>query len=127
MTTVEPKARHLSRSSSSASNSTYLIPRVNSSRAFHLGIAAVLRHAHKWKASARAEARSRTNVSLSVEPQPLRARTACAPRESSVVYPRGLRLRSGMHSLGSPNLTPNPSIEGMPKRLRLLCTPHVKR
>ena len=23
--------------------------------------------------------------------------------------------------------TPNPSIEGMPKRLRLLCTPHVKR
>ena len=25
------------------------------------------------------------------------------------------------------NLTPNPSIEGMPKRLRLLCTPHVKR
>ena len=24
-------------------------------------------------------------------------------------------------------LTPNPSIEGMPKRLRLLCTPHVKR
>jgi hypothetical protein len=24
-------------------------------------------------------------------------------------------------------VTPNPSIEGMPKRLRLLCTPHVKR
>ena len=24
-------------------------------------------------------------------------------------------------------LTPNPSIEGMPKRLRLLVTPHVKR
>jgi hypothetical protein len=24
-------------------------------------------------------------------------------------------------------LPPNPSIEGMPKRLRLLCTPHVKR
>jgi hypothetical protein len=23
--------------------------------------------------------------------------------------------------------TPNPSIEGMPKRRRLLCTPHVKR
>ena len=23
--------------------------------------------------------------------------------------------------------TPNLSIEGMPKRLRLLCTPHVKR
>jgi hypothetical protein len=24
-------------------------------------------------------------------------------------------------------MRPNPSIEGMPKRLRLLCTPHVKR
>ncbi len=24
-------------------------------------------------------------------------------------------------------LRPNPSIEGMPKMLRLLCTPHVKR
>ena len=24
-------------------------------------------------------------------------------------------------------VAPNPSIEGMPKRLRLLCTPHVKR
>jgi len=24
-------------------------------------------------------------------------------------------------------LTPNPFIEGTPKRLRLLCTPHVKR
>jgi hypothetical protein len=29
--------------------------------------------------------------------------------------------------LRSVQLTPNPSIEGMPKRLRLLCTPHVKR
>jgi hypothetical protein len=28
---------------------------------------------------------------------------------------------------GSSNAAPNPSIEGMPKRLRLLCTPHVKR
>jgi hypothetical protein len=28
--------------------------------------------------------------------------------------------------LSSPE-TPNPSIEGTPKRLRLLCTPHVKR
>jgi hypothetical protein len=26
-----------------------------------------------------------------------------------------------------PRMTPNPSIEGTPKRLRLLCTPHVKR
>jgi hypothetical protein len=28
---------------------------------------------------------------------------------------------------GSSKTAPNPSIEGMPKRLRLLCTPHVKR
>jgi hypothetical protein len=27
----------------------------------------------------------------------------------------------------SSRMRPNPSIEGMPKRLRLLCTPHVKR
>jgi hypothetical protein len=27
----------------------------------------------------------------------------------------------------SQKVRPNPSIEGMPKRLRLLCTPHVKR
>ena len=31
----------------------------------------------------------------------------------------------GLKSMKS--VTPNPSIEGMPKRLRLLCTPHVKR
>jgi hypothetical protein len=33
------------------------------------------------------------------------------------------------HERKSSNSTtpPNPSIEGMPKRLRLLCTPHVKR
>jgi hypothetical protein len=31
-------------------------------------------------------------------------------------------------SIGScPRMTPNPSIEGMPKRLRLSGTPHVKR
>jgi hypothetical protein len=28
---------------------------------------------------------------------------------------------------GGSKTAPNPSIEGMPKRLRLLCTPHVKR
>jgi hypothetical protein len=32
-----------------------------------------------------------------------------------------------MHRLPFHTATPNPSIEGMPKRLRLLCTPHVKR
>lgn len=30
-------------------------------------------------------------------------------------------------SRSMPTTTPNPSIEGMPKRLRLLVTPHVKR
>jgi hypothetical protein len=35
-------------------------------------------------------------------------------------------LMSGI-VLGLEKATPNPSIEGMPKRLRLLVTPHVKR
>jgi len=70
MKAVEPKAGYLSQSLSSASNSTYLIHRTNSSRAFHLGSASVLRAAHKCKVRARAEARSRTNVSQSVGPQP---------------------------------------------------------
>jgi hypothetical protein len=30
-------------------------------------------------------------------------------------------------STAESRVQPNPSIEGMPKRLRLLCTPHVKR
>jgi hypothetical protein len=40
---------------------------------------------------------------------------------------------AGLHHIlvgvesGNVRVTPNPSIEGMPKRLRLLCTPHVKR
>ena len=41
-----------------------------------------------------------------------------------------LRLATaGYHSstVAPSPATPNPSIEGMPKRLRLLCTPHVKR
>ena len=37
------------------------------------------------------------------------------------------RTQELMHVAGSQRSTPNPSIEGMPKRLRLLCTPHVKR
>ena len=31
------------------------------------------------------------------------------------------------HQIRQPKKAPNPSIEGMPKRLRLLVTPHVKR
>ena len=41
------------------------------------------------------------------------------------------RLRSALFPLAASvpfgHKRPNPSIEGMPKRLRLLCTPHVKR
>jgi hypothetical protein len=35
--------------------------------------------------------------------------------------------QSRLRSVAAQRVTPNPSIEGMPKRLRLLCTPHVKR
>jgi len=127
MKTVEPKAGYLSQPLSSASNSTYTTRRVNSDQAFHLGIATALRAAHECKVGARAEARSGTNVSQSVGPQPLRVRTVCAVRESSAAPPSRLRLKSDMHSLGAPTLTPNPSIEGTHKRLRLLRPPHVKR
>jgi hypothetical protein len=46
-------------------------------------------------------------------------------RRSFAFFWPGASLR---HTCSVANaLTPNPSIEGMPKRLRLLCTPHVKR
>jgi hypothetical protein len=35
--------------------------------------------------------------------------------------------RTRRQNLRNSKMRPNPSIEGMPKRLRLLCTPHVKR
>jgi hypothetical protein len=50
-------------------------------------------------------------------------RVHCKARVMSAVikhFPRG--AWSALQTV-----TPNPSIEGMPKRLRLLCTPHVKR
>jgi hypothetical protein len=41
---------------------------------------------------------------------------------------RSVPVGSGANSMAAAQTTtPNPSIEGMPKRLRLLCTPHVKR
>jgi hypothetical protein len=79
------------------------------------------------KSSARAEARATTNVAQSGRPQPIRSRKAVAAREASVALPLGLRLESGMQSSGSSTATPNPSIEGTHKRLRLLRPPHVKR
>jgi hypothetical protein len=94
----------------------------------HTWKAAALRpELQEHKSSARAEARARTTVSQSVGPQPYRARMAAATREASVVLPRELRLESGMQLSGSSTATPNPSIEGTHKRLRLLRPPHVKR
>ena len=86
-----------------------------------------LQNSKNSKSSARAEAQARTSVGRSVGPQPYRARMPVATRKSSVALPRRLQLKSGMQRLASSTATPNPSIEGMPKRLRLLCTPHVKR
>ena len=94
----------------------------------HAGKAAVLRPEwQEYKSSARAEARARTNVGQSVGPQPYRVGTVCATRETSVALPPGLRLELGMQSSGSSTATPNPSVEGMAKRLRLLSTPHLER
>jgi hypothetical protein len=53
----------------------------------------------------------------------MHVRVHCKARVMSAVikhFPRG--AQSALQTV-----TPNPSIEGMPKRLRLLCTPHVKR
>ena len=77
------------------------------------------------KSSARAEARARTNVGQSVGPQPYRTRKALVSRKASVPLPRRLRLKSGMQRRVSSTATPNPSIEGTHKRLRLLRPPHV--
>ena len=82
---------------------------------------------NEYKSSARAEARARTSVVQAVEPQPYRAWMPVATRKSSVAPPPGLRLELGVQSFGSSTATPNPSVEGMAKRLRLLSTPHLER
>jgi hypothetical protein len=71
--------------------------------------------------SARAEARSNSNVGQG------HTGSVAFYRLRFVAVPR--RAAAGYHaSTVAPSpATPNPSIEGMPKRLRLLCTPHVKR
>ena len=80
------------------------------------------------KVSARAEARPRINVGQSVGPQPPRVGTVRSPRRSSVAVQGGLRLQCSMYqSLSSQGATPNPSVEGTAKRLRLLSTPHLER
>ena len=72
--------------------------------------------------SARAEARANENVGQG------HAGSAAFRRLGLVAAM--LRLATvGYHAstVAPTPATPNPSIEGMPKRLRLLCTPHVKR
>jgi len=70
--------------------------------------------------SARAEARSNANVGQG------HARSVAFYRLRVVATP--WRATAGYHAgTVPPSPTPNPSIEGMPKRLRLLVTPHVKR
>ena len=81
----------------------------------------------EYKSSARAQARVRTNVGQSVGRQPYRVGRFVTARKASLAFPRGLRLESDMQSFGSSTATPNPSIEGTHKRLRLLRPPHVKR
>jgi hypothetical protein len=71
--------------------------------------------------SARAEARSNSNVGQG------HAGSVAFYWLRFVAIPR--RAAAGYHSgtVAFSTATPNPSIEGMHKRLRLLCTPHVKR
>jgi hypothetical protein len=72
--------------------------------------------------SARAEARSNSNVDQGHAGSVAfyRLRFTAVPRRATAGYDAG--------TVAPPSTaTPNPSIEGMPKRLRLLCTPHVKR
>jgi hypothetical protein len=106
----------------------HMSARGNLQKRSHARKVVVLRHVRKeCKSSARAEARARTNAGRSVGPQPYRARMLVATREISIAFPRGLRLESGMQSSCSSTATPNPSVEGMDKRLRLLSTPHLER
>ena len=122
------KSEPVSRYRAVAFITPHLSVRANPKQRFQARKAVVLRPVREeCKFSARAEARARTNVGQSVGPQPYRARMVGATRKTSVALPRVLRLELGMRLLGSSTPTPNPSIEGMPKRLRLLCTPHVKR
>ena len=93
-------------------------------------------HCHpKDYVSARAEARSNSNVgqghtgflplftgSAGEHPQRIEEMNETVPPLRSVRVGSVENRMVAAHAA-----TPNPSIEGMPKRLRLLCTPHVKR
>ena len=124
MAKSEPRSRH----QAFEFIASHMSARANPKPTLYTWKAAVLRLVwQEYKPSARAEARARTNVGQSLGPQPYRAGTAVAAREASVALPRGLRLESGVQSSGSSTATPNPSVEGMAKRLRLLSTPHLER
>jgi hypothetical protein len=85
--------------------------------------------------SARPEARSNSNVGQGhTGAAPLFTGSAGEHRQrieemNETVPPlRSVRVGSVENRMVAAHTsTPNPSIEGMPKRLRLLCTPHVKR
>jgi hypothetical protein len=57
--------------------------------------------------------------------------TACSEAQMPGIASRQDAMRSTQPAFlldgPYPRMTPNPSIEGMPKRLRLSVTPHVKR
>ena len=71
--------------------------------------------------SARAEARSNSNVGQG------HAGAVGFYRFRFIVRPWLSNAGYHVGTVAPSPATPNPSIEGMPKRLRLLCTPHVKR
>jgi hypothetical protein len=78
-------------------------------------------HANDY-VSARAEARSNSNVGQGHTGSVAfyRSRFMAVPRSTAAGYHAG--------TVAPPSTaTPNPSIEGMPKKLRLSVTPHVKR
>ena len=80
------------------------------------------------KVGACAGARPRAKVGQSVGPKPQRVGTVRSPRKGSVALQGALRLQWRMYQpLSLQGATPNPSIEGTHKRLRLLRSPHVKR
>ena len=75
--------------------------------------------------------RQRRQMLVSQLALPLCAAAAFRRDQGCYCYALAMQTTAEVPRLeGRPALSrvrPNPSIEGMPKRLRLLCTPHVKR
>ena len=109
-------------------NKPHFSARANSKLASVIWKAKVLRIAlQNNKSSARAEARARTNVGQSVRLQPSPRNKPAAARRKAVALPPGLQLELGMRTYRPSNATPNPSVEGTAKRLRLSSAPHLER